>query len=196
MDCSPPGSSVLCPWDFPGKNTGMGCHFLLQGIFPTQGLNSHLLHCRQILYHPSHQGSPTKCCQSLSHVRLCCNPMDCKPARLLCPWDFPVKNTGVGCHFCLQGIFLTQRLNPSLPHRQVDSLPLSHKGHLFSGLACNLRQKASQTKHKTLLCSIQPRQDKRIHQSAHTVPKKALAGTSSPIFKVLKMVLGALKVIA
>ena len=40
---------LLCPWDFPGKNTGMGCHFLLQGIFPTQGLNLLLLHllCRQ-----------------------------------------------------------------------------------------------------------------------------------------------------
>ena len=39
------------PWDFPGKNTGVGCHFLCQGIFPTEGLNSRLLHCRQILYH-------------------------------------------------------------------------------------------------------------------------------------------------
>ena len=45
-------------WDFPGKNTGVGCHFLLQGIFPTQGSNPcltlisclGLLHCRQILY--------------------------------------------------------------------------------------------------------------------------------------------------
>ena len=34
---------LLCPWDFPGKNTGRGCHFLLQGIFPTQGSNLHLL---------------------------------------------------------------------------------------------------------------------------------------------------------
>ena len=41
----------LSPWDFPGKNTARGCHFLLQGIFPTQGLNLDLLHCRQILYH-------------------------------------------------------------------------------------------------------------------------------------------------
>ena len=40
----------LCPWDFPDKNTGVGCHFLLQGIFPTQGLNPHLLLGRQILY--------------------------------------------------------------------------------------------------------------------------------------------------
>ena len=37
-------TSLLCAWDFPGKNTGVGCHFLLQGIFPSQGLNPHLLH--------------------------------------------------------------------------------------------------------------------------------------------------------
>ena len=37
-------ASLLCPWDFPGKNTGMGYHILLQGIFPTQGLNPRLLH--------------------------------------------------------------------------------------------------------------------------------------------------------
>ena len=48
---------LLCPWNSPGKNTGMGCHSLLQGIFPTQGTNPHLLFCRQILYHLSRQGS-------------------------------------------------------------------------------------------------------------------------------------------
>ena len=44
----------LCPWASPGKNTRVGCHALLQGIFPTQGLSQcllRLLHCRQILYH-------------------------------------------------------------------------------------------------------------------------------------------------
>ena len=48
---------LLCPWDFPGKNSGVGCHFLLQRICVTQGLNPYLLHisgsllhCRQILY--------------------------------------------------------------------------------------------------------------------------------------------------
>ena len=51
---------LLCPWDFPGKDTGVGCHFLLQGIFPTQGSNLGLLHCRQILYPLSYQGSPRK----------------------------------------------------------------------------------------------------------------------------------------
>ena len=49
---------LLCPWDSPGKNIGVGCHILLQGIFPIQGSNPGLLHCRQILYCLSHQGSP------------------------------------------------------------------------------------------------------------------------------------------
>ena len=40
---------LLCPWDFTGNNTGVGCHFLLQVIFPTQGSNPGLLHCRQML---------------------------------------------------------------------------------------------------------------------------------------------------
>ena len=56
MDCSPPGSSVH--GDSPVKNTGVGCHALLQGIFPTQGSNPGLMHCRRILYHLSHQGHP------------------------------------------------------------------------------------------------------------------------------------------
>ena len=55
VDWSSPGSSVH--EDSPGKNTGVGCHALLQGIFPTQGLNSSLPHCRQMLYRLSHQGS-------------------------------------------------------------------------------------------------------------------------------------------
>ena len=49
---------LLCQWDSPGKNTGAGSHALLQGIFPTQGSNLGLLHCRQILYCLSHQGRP------------------------------------------------------------------------------------------------------------------------------------------
>ena len=51
-----PGSSVH--GDSPGKNTGVGCLALLQGIFPTQGSNPGFPPCRQILYHLSHQGSP------------------------------------------------------------------------------------------------------------------------------------------
>ena len=55
MDCSPPGSSVH--GDSPGKNTGVGCRVLLQGIFPTQGLNLGLLHCRWILCQLSYRES-------------------------------------------------------------------------------------------------------------------------------------------
>ena len=58
MDCSPPGSSVH--GDSPGKNTEVGCRALLQGILPTQRVNSGLPHCRQILYCLSHQGSHRK----------------------------------------------------------------------------------------------------------------------------------------
>ena len=50
-------SHGLCSWNSPGQNTGMGSLSLLQGIFPTQGSNPGLPHCRQILYQLSHQGS-------------------------------------------------------------------------------------------------------------------------------------------
>ena len=46
-----------CPWNSPGQNTGVGSLSLLQGIFPTQGPNPGLLHCRQILYQLSHMGA-------------------------------------------------------------------------------------------------------------------------------------------
>ena len=64
------------------------------------------------------------CACVLSHVH------GLQPTRILCPWNFPGKNTRVGCHFLLQGIFLTQGSNPHVLHQQVDSLPLSHLGSL------------------------------------------------------------------
>ena len=48
---------ALLSMDFPCENTGVGCHFFPQGIFQTQELNPGLLHCRQMLYHLSHQGT-------------------------------------------------------------------------------------------------------------------------------------------
>ena len=51
-------SRFHCPWNSPGKNTGVGCHSLLQEIFLTHGSNLSLPCCRQILYHLSHHGSP------------------------------------------------------------------------------------------------------------------------------------------
>ena len=56
MDCSP----LLCPWNSPGKNTGVCNKSLLQGIFPIQEFNLALWHCRQILYYLRHLGSPYK----------------------------------------------------------------------------------------------------------------------------------------
>ena len=55
MDCNPPGSAVL--GDSPGRNTAVGSHAHLQGIFPIYGLNPGLPHCRRILYQLSHWGS-------------------------------------------------------------------------------------------------------------------------------------------
>ena len=138
----------------------MGCHFLLQGIFPTQGLNPSLHHCRQMLYPLSHQGSPYNFSDSfplypilgkepsivaakleksqgvwstenvphlLGHSDTCaysvaqlcptlCDPMDWSPPGSSCPRDFPGKNTEVGCHFLLQGIFPIYGSNPLLLH--------------------------------------------------------------------------------
>ena len=63
------------------------------------------------------------CAQSCSDSL---QPHGLQPTRLLCPWDSPNRNTGRGCHFLLQGIFLTRGLNLRLLHWQMNSLPLSH----------------------------------------------------------------------
>ena len=74
-------SSWRCPWNFSDKITGMGCYFLLQGIFPIQGSNPHLclLHSRRILYLLSHQDVK---CQHVKLLHLCLtlgDSMDCSP---------------------------------------------------------------------------------------------------------------------
>ena len=51
---------LFCPWDFPSKSTEVGCHFLLQGIFPTQGSNPGLLHCSQMLLLSEPPGKSTQ----------------------------------------------------------------------------------------------------------------------------------------
>ena len=78
MDCSP--TRLLCPWVAPGRSTGVGCHFLLQGIVPTQGSNLRLLYCRWILYHLSHQRSPAAAAaKSLQLCPTVCDPIDGSP---------------------------------------------------------------------------------------------------------------------
>ena len=94
-----------CPWNSPGQNTGVGSLSRLQRIFPTQGLNPGLLHCRWILYQLSHKGSPRILEWVLSHVscvQLCnlwsppgSSVHGILQARIqewlpcLLPWDFP-----------------------------------------------------------------------------------------------------------
>ena len=64
---------LLCPWDSSGKNTRVGCHFLLQGIFLTQESNLALLHCRQMIYQRIYEGSPymNMCVYMYIHTCMC-----------------------------------------------------------------------------------------------------------------------------
>ena len=80
---------------------------------------------------PYHSNRPLSCCLVTKSCATLLQLHGPEPARLLCPWDFPCKNIGVGCHFLLQGIFPTQGSNPCLLcllHWQADSSPLSHLG--------------------------------------------------------------------
>ena len=104
MDCSPPASSIH--GIFPDKNTGVGWHFLIQGIFLTQGSNQCLSHCRQALYHLSYQGIPTG-----KSIALTTQTFVAK--GLYSPWS-PGQNTGVCSLSLLQGIFPTQGSNSGL----------------------------------------------------------------------------------
>ena len=80
------------PWDSPGKNTGMGCHFLLQ--------------CMKV----KSESEVAQLCPTLS------DPMDLQPTRLLRPWDSPGKSTGMGCHCLLRPnplpLFKTEQSSP------------------------------------------------------------------------------------
>ena len=114
------------PWDSPGKNTGVGCHCLLQCMkVKSESEVVKSLSCVQLLVTP----------WMAEHFR--CSPetiatflisyVHAKSLRLLCPRDSPGKNTRVGCHSLLQGIFPTQGSNPHLSHLlhwQAGSLPL------------------------------------------------------------------------
>ena len=75
------------PWNSPGQNTGVGSLSLLQGIFPTQGLNPGLPHCRQILYQLSHKGSPVN--KIVSQASVINTPLKISSAQFLCPVNLP-----------------------------------------------------------------------------------------------------------
>ena len=81
-----------------------------------------VFHALLLLFFPSLLVVVAKLKRSFEVKSLSRVPHGLQPTRLLCPWDFPGKSTGVGCHFLLQEIFPTQRSNPHVLHWQVDSL--------------------------------------------------------------------------
>ena len=101
-----------------------------------------------LLFSSQHTITLMVCVQSLCHVWLFLQPHGLKPARLLCSWDFPGKNTGPGCHFPLQGIFPTQGLNPCPSHWEADSLPLCHLGLLGLQILLNNGQTCTDSDYK------------------------------------------------
>ena len=110
---------LLCPWNFPGKNTGVDCHCLLQGIFPAQESNLCLLcllhwHVDSLPLAPPGKPPLTVCAQLLKSCLTLCDAMACSPPGSSVHGDSPGKSTGVVFHVLLQGIFPTQELNPRL----------------------------------------------------------------------------------
>ena len=123
---------LFCSWDFPGKNTEVGCHFSLQGIFLIK--RSHL--CFLLWQADSSPLVPpespfTECAVLCLVAQSCptlCDPMDCSLPGSSANGYSPGKCTRVGCHALLQGIFLTQGLNSDIPHCTWILYFLSHQG--------------------------------------------------------------------
>ena len=92
----PHGHQAPLSMGFSWQEYWSGCPFLLQGIFPTQGLNLHLLH----LLH--WQANSLPLCHLGSLLSDSSQPHGLQPTRLLRPWDFPGKSAGEGCHCPLQ----------------------------------------------------------------------------------------------
>ena len=114
IDCSLPGVSVH--GNSPGKNIGMGCHALLQGIFPTQELNSGLLHCGWILYQLS-------CQENQKHVLPICK---LTPKQLNPECNLPTSSTST-----LEATHTTIPSPGLLPHSDRGFTQLSSLGSIF-----------------------------------------------------------------
>ena len=144
---------LLHPWNFSGKRIGVGCHFLLQGIFLTQGSNSGLPHCRQTLCHLSHQGSlVAQSCPNL------CDPMDC---TYQAPLSLGVSRqeylSGLPCP--LPGYLPNPGIKPRSPALQADSLHLSHQGspRILEWVAMPSSRGSSQARDQTQVSCIASR---------------------------------------
>ena len=111
-------------WNSPGQNTGVSSCSLLQGIFPTQGSNPGLVCIAGRFFF-----LPAELLGKLSLCHFRCFYFFVASTRLLCPWNAPGKNIGVGCHFLLQGNILTQGSNPGLLHCTQMLYRLNHQGN-------------------------------------------------------------------
>ena len=120
---------LLCPWDSPGKTTGVGCHFILQGSFPTQGLNTCLLHWQAGSLPRSQQGlHGTKIKRMISEVKV---TQSCQ--TLATPWTvahkgplsmgFSRQDYWSGLPFPSPGDLPDPGIEPMTPALQADSLP-------------------------------------------------------------------------
>ena len=138
MDCSFPGFSVH--GDSSGRNTGVGYHALLQRIFPTQESNPGLPHCRLILYHLNHQGSP-----SFDYIHFVSKVMSLSRVRLLAtPWTvayqappsmgFSSQEYWSGLPCPPPGDLTNPGMDPRSPTLQADSLPSEPPGEPFMEL--------------------------------------------------------------
>ena len=113
---------LLCPWDSPAKNTGVGCHALVPGISTTQESNPGLPHCRWILYCLSHQEAQKMpvLCLVIQSCSALCNPMDLQPTRLLCPWGFSRQKYWSGLPCPRSRDLPNPGIKPKSPALQVD----------------------------------------------------------------------------
>ena len=134
MDCSPPGSCIH--GDSPGKNTGVGFHTLLQGIFPTQGSNPGLPCGRQILYYLSHQGSPW----ILKWIAYAFTVQGILLAEYWSGQPFPYP-----------GDLPNPGIEPRCPALQVDSLPAEPAGmpRILKWVACLFSRGSFQLRNQT-----------------------------------------------
>ena len=112
---------LLHPWDFPGKNKGVGCHFFLQGTFLTQGSNSHLLHHRWILYDSATRKAPRHKL-GISLFTEICTIFGFHQLSQICLPAFPIPKASPGSHisFLLSSKVVFDSLQPhGLQHTRL-----------------------------------------------------------------------------
>ena len=141
MDCSP----LVCPWDFSSKNTGVSCHFLLQGIFQTQGLKLHLLWLLHWQMDSFTTGSPEKPILSKprKHIKKQRNHFADKglysrssgfPSCYVQMWEFDYKADWASKIWCFQIVVLEKTVESPLHCKGVKSVnPKGNQSQIIIG---------------------------------------------------------------